>query len=326
MYNQTIFDAPVKRSESPYNQFAFQGTINRNVGLYVNYTFQNVAFFSEVSHSIEAGYAGVAGILLSLAPKFDVSILYRKFDRNFYTFYSNGFGEGSNTQNETGIYWGWKYSFNRKFSLSGYTDVFKFPWLKFRNYAPSAGYEWLVRFNYEPSRKVKLFVQARQEAKTRNIETDNINSYTTSTGIKTNYWLHVDCSPHQMLRLKSRIQYSTFSIRSHATNGVALIQDIIMDLGKFKLTGRYAIFETDDYDNRQYSYENDVWLAYSMPAYSGIGVRKMVMVEYKLSKHVSFWIRYAHIRYNKQNEIGTSVDQIKGAEKDDIKVQLLMRI
>jgi hypothetical protein len=326
MYNQTMFDVPVQRSVSAYNQFAFRGISNRNVGLYLNYRFQNATFFSELSHSIGAGYAGTAGLLASLTSKFDLSILYRKFDRNFYAFYSNGFGEGSNTQNETGVYWGWKYSFNRKFGLSGYTDLFKFPWLKFRNYAPSLGYEWLVRFNFEPTRKVKLFIQARQESKTRNVETDDINLYKTSIGLKTNYWLHIDCSPHQMLRLKSRLQFSTFSVQDRVTQGVALMQDLIVDLGKLKLTVRYALFETDDYDNRQYSYENDVWLAYSMPAYSGVGVRKMAMIEYKLNNHMSFWIRYARIRYNKQEEIGTGVDQIKGVEKDDIKVQLLVRI
>jgi len=44
----------------------------------------------------------VAGILTSLTPKFDVSLVYRKFDKNFYSFYSNAVAENSIPQNESG--------------------------------------------------------------------------------------------------------------------------------------------------------------------------------------------------------------------------------
>ena len=106
---------------------------------------------------------------------------------------------------------------------------------------------------------------------------------------------------------------------------MALIQDIVFDAGKLKLTMRYAIFETDDYDNRQYSYENDVWLAYSMPAYSGVGVRKMAIVEYKISRNLSVWLRYSHIRYENLQFIGDGLDRIDRDQKDDVKAQVVVK-
>lgn len=325
MFNHTQFTKSVQRKDSPYNQFAFRGISNQNVGLYVNYTFENATFFSELSHSLQGGYAGIIGAIASLSNKFDLSLSYRKYDRNFHSFYSNGFGEGSTTQNETGIYWGWKYTFSRKFSLSGYGDIFKFPWLRFRNYAPSEGYEWLARFMYDPSRKVKIILQAREESKTRNVDADQINLYQISEGQKNNYQVSIDCTTHPTIRFKSRAQFSTFRIQQHITHGLAIMQDLIVDIGKLKFTGRYGVFDTEDYDNRQYAYENDVWLAYSLPAYEGNGVRKMVMLEYKLNKHLSFWLRYAHIRYRHQENIGTSVDRIVGDKKNDIKFQVLLK-
>lgn len=325
MFNQTEFDAPVHRSPSAYNQFIFQGNSNQNIGLYLNYTLQNFTFFHELARSVKGGYAGTAGLLLSLSTKLDLSLMYRKYDRNFYAFYSNGFAESTNTQNETGMYWGWKYSFNRKVNVAGYVDIFKFPWLRFRSYAPSNGYEWLLRLNYQPSRKVKIFIQAREETKFRNVETDNTNLYSVAAGKKNNYWISFDYAPHSTLRLKSRAQLSTFKINQTMTQGFAIMQDLIADFGKLKFTLRYALFETEDFDNRQYSYENDVWLAYSLPAYFGTGVRKMTIMEYKVNKHITFWIRYAHIRYGNQEFIGTSVDRIEGAKKNDIKFQFVVR-
>lgn len=325
MFHQTGFGATVRPTASAYNQFDFGGRVNRNIGIFLNYTFQNISVFGEVGQSITGGFAGGGGILASLSPKLDFSLLYRGYGRNFHTFYSSGFAENTNTQNEKGIYWGWKYTFNRRYRAAGYVDIFKFPWLRFRSYAPSTGYEWLLRVDYEPSRKVKIFMQLREEYKSRNVDTNSSNQYKLAAGKKNNYWVNLDYSPHAMLRLRSRAQLSTYTINKKVTRGFALMQDFILDIGKLKLTMRYAIFETEDYDNRQYSYENDVWLAYSIPAYNGSGVRKMAIIEYKINKHFSLWLRYAQIRYQNLEYIGSGLDRIDGDRKDDVKAQIVIK-
>lgn len=325
MFNRIDFDVPVHRKPSAYNQFIFQGKTNHNVGIYANYTLENLTLFAEIVRSLNGGYGVTGGILATVAPKLDAAVLFRKYDRNFYTFYSSGFGESSNAQNETGIYWGWKYTFNRRYGLSGYADFFRFPWLRFRAYAPSTGYEWLLRFSWDPSRKVKVFLQVREESKIRNVDGELVNQYQTSIGKKNNYWVSFDYSPHAMLRLKSRAQFSSYAIANKTTEGFALMQDLVVDFGKLKITTRYGLFETADYDNRQYVYENDVWLAYSMPAYAGSGVRKIVIMHYKINKHFGIWLRYAHMRYRNQEGIGTAVDRIEGNVKNDFKAQLVIR-
>jgi len=321
MVNQVSFDLPINRSPSVYNQFNFNGRKNINTGFYLNYTFQNASFFSEYAQMIDAGHAYVAGVLWSLSSSLDLSLLHRKFARNFYSFYSNAFAEGSTTQNETGTYWGWKYRFNRKFTTAGYVDLFRFPWLRYRSYAPSNGHEWLLRFSYQPSRNVSLFAQVREESKERNIDSDNPNLYLTSRGKKYNYWFQCDYGIGQKLKLKTRAQLSSFSINQKTTHGMALLQDISIDLGRVELAARYAIFDTDDYDNRQYVYERDVWLAFSLPAYYDQGVRNYFLVEYKLNTQISLWLRYAHTRYQHQNEIGSGVDAIEGNIRNDVKFQ-----
>ena len=325
MFNQTVFNAAVHPPVSAYNQFDFDGKVNRNIGIYLNYTVQNISFFGEVARSMTGGFAGSGGVLAGLSPKLDFSLLYRGYSRNFYTFYSSGFAENTNTQNEKGIYWGWKYTFNRRYRAAGYVDIFQFPWLRFRSYAPSTGYEWLLRFDYEPSRKVKIFIQLREECKSRNVDTNSSNQYKLADGRKNNYWVNLDYSPHAMLRLRSRAQLSTYTINKKVTQGFALMQDFILDIGKLKVTMRYAIFETEDYDNRQYSYENDVWLAYSIPAYNGSGVRKMAIIEYKVTRQISLWLRYAQIRYQNLEFMGSGVDRIDGDRKDDVKAQFVIK-
>jgi hypothetical protein len=126
----------------------------------------------------------------------------------------------------------------------------------------------------------------------------------------------------EKIRLRTRAQFSTFHQNDHSTGGFALLQDVQATVWSLRFTLRYALFETDDYDNRQYAYENDVYLAYSFPAYSGRGVRKMAMVDFKLRK-VHIWLRYGMTRYKDVDSIGSGVDSIPGDTRSDIKIQLM---
>jgi hypothetical protein len=318
------YNKPVVRQVQPYNQFSFSGNQNINAGAFLNYTLNNFTFFSEAAQTINHGLGLVLGMLGSLTNKLDVALHYRNFQRNFYSLYSNAFAESSIPQNESGIYWGWKYKWNRKFSAAGYADVFRFPWLRYRSYQPSEGHEWLFRFNYQPSRSVLIFLQAREESKVRNLTSES-NLYLTDEGKKRNYWFNVDYGIGQQIRLKTRAQFSTFEFDNLTTNGMTLLQDVSYERGKFSITGRYALFDTDNYDNRQYVYERDVWLAYSLPAYSGKGIRNYILLQYTLNKKITTWLRWAQTRYTDRDVIGTGADTITGKTRDDIKLQLRYR-
>lgn len=321
MYNVLNFDLDLVRSPTPYNQFTFEGRMQQNLGAFVNYTFLNAAFFGEFSKSLNGGSAWTTGMLLGLSPSLDMALSYRSFARNYHSFYSSAFGENSATQNEKGFYWGWKYRVNHKIALSAYVDFFKFPWLRHRGYSPSHGHEWLLRLTYQPTRKVMMFVQAREEMKERNTGESAI-TYSTAQGRKHNYWVGVEYGLRQKLRMKTRAQFSTYRFNGHTSRGMAVLQDISAEIGKLQITARYAVTDTDDYDNRQYVYENDVWLAYSMPAYSGVSIRKMLLLEYKISRYISIWMRFASTRFPNEKKTGSGLDAIDTNIKNDIKFQL----
>jgi Helix-hairpin-helix motif len=324
LVHRTQFDIPLNRKPNPYNQFYFNGNENTNVGAFLNYTHSNFTFFSEFVQTLNQGRAIVAGVLASLTPKLDISLLYRKFDKNFYSFYSNALAENSIAQNESGMYWGWKYSFNKKYSIAGYADLFQFPWLKYRSYSPSEGSEWLVRFNYRPSKTVYIFLQAREEIKQRNTGSD-VNLYLTDLGTRRNYWVNVDYAATPQLSFKSRVQFSTYQFANKATQGMAIMQDVSFDWQRLSLSGRYVLFDTDDFDNRIYAYERDVWLAFSFPAYNGKGARHFVLMEYRLTKKIDLWMRWAQTRYTDRDTIGSGGETIVGNTQNDVRFQLRIK-
>lgn len=321
LFNTTNFDKTIILNETLYNQHYFQGKQNTLVGGYFNYTLNQSSFFTEVALSTLGEYGLIGGLLASLSRKLDVALLYRKYSKGFTSFYTNALAENSTPRNETGTYWGWKYTFSRRVSTAGYMDLFSFPWLRYRNYKPSYGYEWLLRVNYQPSRKIVCFMQVRSEQKDKNV-TNNTVTFETQPATKRNYWISSSYEVISNLKLKTRAQFSTYSFNNKNTSGIALIQDVHLKLNKLEITARYALFDTDDYDNRQYVYENDVWLAYSLPAYSGIGTRRYIQASYTWSSKVTVWVRYAQFQYEEKDTIGDGLDAIPGSTKSELKMQV----
>jgi hypothetical protein len=318
--NRIHFSIPFKKTPALYNQMSFAGESNLNTGIFVNYRMGNLSVFSEAARSVSGGSAGVAGLLMSVHANLDVTIVYRNYARNFYTFYSNAFSESAHPRNERGVYWGWKYRWSRKYNITGYVDIFTFPWLGFRRYAPSNGSEWLLRAHYQPSKKASLFIQLRTEKKLINLA-DNTNLYRPGEGTKRNFTLNCEYGIGEKIKLKSRVQYSNYSIHRKTTEGFALVQDISVTAGRFRFTGRHALFETDHYDNRQYVHESDAWLVYSLPSYSGVGVRNFALFEFNVHKHLTVWVRYSRTRLQKVDEIGSGPEAIAGNTKNDVKFQ-----
>jgi hypothetical protein len=149
--------------------------------------------------------------------------------------------------------------------------------------------------------------------------------YQLRKGIRRNVTMSCDYGIGGNIRLKSRVQYGNYSLSGEMTEGFALIQDLSFKWGRFKFTGRHALFHTDHYDNRQYVYEQDAWLAYSLPAYSGVGARNYALFEYKVHKQLTIWLRYALTRLTKEGEIGSGPDRIEGNTKNDVKFQARLR-
>lgn len=324
MQGQYFFwDNSIRRKPSLFNQYAFNGNQHLNTGAFINYTKNNFTFFGEVAKSSGGGAAGLGGFIASLSHQFDIAVLLRSYARDYRPFYANAFGEATQPQNENGAYLGWKYRWSKKLSLMGYGDLFRFPWLGFRRYAPSLGYEWLARLNYQPMKKVTMFVQFREESKARNAASPD-NFFAVEQGLRRNYAYAATVTADK-LKLKTRAQFQTFTLGENTSQGSLIAFDISYDFGKLELSGRHAIFGTDDFDTRQYSYENDAWLAFSLPAYQGEGVRNVFMVEYSFTKRISLWIRYARSHFQQQEEIGSGLDRIDGNTRNDVKFQTVIR-
>ncbi len=321
----TQYATAFTRRPNNYNQFEFRGKNNFVAGLDVSYSWQNFSFFGEGARSESGGTGLVAGLAGSLSAKTDIAMLFRDYARDFHTFYGNAFGENSRNINERGMYWGIKHRHSRQWEGAAYFDLFRFPWLRFRADAPSAGHEALLRLNWAPSKTLGFFAQYRYQERPRNHQPEGVNVNTLAKATRQNFWLNLEYRPSKTLHVRSRAQFSSFMFAGNRTGGMVFSQDVNFDFGRLRLSARAAVFGTDDFENRQYVYEKDVLYAFSFPAYFGEGIRNYLLLQYRFNKHLDLWLRYANTRLMHQDRIGSGLDTIEGNRRSDVKAQIRVR-
>ncbi|WP_232065062.1 ComEA family DNA-binding protein [Rhodocytophaga rosea] len=318
----TQYSVPLLRKPTSYNQFEFNGRNNLNIGIHYSYLWQNFNLFGEAARSQSGGIGFISGLIGSLTTKVELAMVYRNYARNFHSLYGNAFGENTRNINEKGMYWGIKYIPHKKLLLSAYYDRFSFPWLKFRVDAPSQGYEYMGRITYKPTKTILLYAQYREEMKELN-QADNTTPIDFPVpAIKRNYVFNIDYPAAKFISLKSRVQGSSYRQSNAPTFGYAIIQDITVDVGKLKVSTRFALFETDNYDNRQYVYEKDVLYAFSIPAYFDRGTRNYVLLQYQVNKKLDLWLRYARTSLRDEKTISSGLEEINQPHKSEVKVQV----
>jgi hypothetical protein len=327
-YNSALtqFEFAINPEIEQYNKYYFRGNQNYCHSIDFSWHKHNFNIFGEMAQSSSGGKAATLGLISSLAPTVDFSMLIRHFERNYHSFYAKAFSENYLPINEQGIYWGLKIKPNRKWLLSSYFDYFKFPWLKYRIDQPSLGYETLSRITFTPSKTLTFFVQYRYISKPRNTSTNDFDYFNKVINYNQQNWvLDLQYKAHPIIQLHSRAQASKFEHTAEPNKGLYVMQEISFKHKMHALALRYAIFDTDDFDTRQYVYEKDVLYAFSIPMLYGRGSRYYVLTHFRINHSWDLWLKYIHTEYLYKDSIGTSWDSILGNQNDEIKIQVRWR-
>ncbi|WP_207432415.1 ComEA family DNA-binding protein [Sabulibacter ruber] len=321
----TSYSTALQQKPEPYNRFTFSGRQNTAVGLQYSYLWQNFNFFGETARSGNGGLGTVNGVLASLSEKVEVALLYRYYARDFQTLYGAAFGEGSRNQNESGLYTGVKLKLSNRWQLTGYYDRFSFPWLRYRVDAPSDGEGYMLRLQFMPSKTTLLYGQYQYERKSRNetVEGEALRQVTDTHAHR--YLLLLDVSPLPSLRLRSRVQASRFRQNGPARTGFFAAQDISWEHKGTRISARYALFDTDDYETRLYVPEQDVLYAFSIPVFTGRGTHVYLLLQQQLGRHLDIWFKLSLTHYRGQDTVSSGLEQIQGTQRTDVRVQARYR-
>ncbi len=322
---QYQFKLPLIKSSDPYNIYALSGKNIGNQSIDYSYTLKNLHFFGEAAMDNKQNKAFVNGMIISVDPMVDISMLYRNISEKYQSLYTNAFTESTFPNNEKGFYTGISIKPHNDWRIDAYADFYKFPWLKYLVDAPTVGVDYLVQLDYKPNKQFEIYIRYRTETKSK-----NYNPFTTIT-------VPVIPKPRQNFRMQMSYKLSTaFTFRNRVEliwydkkggapqNGYLAYADFIYKpmMKRYSANMRLQYFETDGYDSRMYAYENDVLYSFSIPVFYDKGYRYYLNINYDATKKLTFWFRIAQTIYNNKTVVGSGLDEIKGNTRTEVKLQL----
>ncbi len=323
----TKYDQPLLGDTSKHRKFKFRGDELLTTGLNYRYYVRKLTFFGEIAFSDNLKFGTVNGLSWHVDPRLDILAIYRNYDRAFQSLYSTGFGESSDNTGERGIYLGAEARISKKLSVNAYYDQFKYTFLKFLTDDNSIGREFFGQINYKPNRKSSFYIRLRNKVTEQNTREDvtgiNDQVFITRNQIRLNY----DQRINSQWSFKSRFEWVGYTFGDLKSNGFLFFQDLKFRLKKYPLTiyGRYAVFDTDNFDSRIYAYENDLLGVFSIPSYFDKGIRTYMMFKYDLGNKIDLWLRWDVFSYANRDTISSGLEEIQGSERTTIKSQIKIK-
>lgn len=319
------FSVPLQKQDEPYNLYAIKGKEWYNLSIDYKYTLRNMHVFGEVATDKLLNKAIINGLLISVDPRVDVSLLHRKISKGFQSMYSNAFTENTNPVNENGLYMGISIRPANEWRIDMYADLYTFPWLKYQADAPGKGKDLLMQVTYSPNRQLEIYSRFRTETKSSN-QPDNSTVSNFLVDIPRKSWrTQMSFRINPSLTLRNRVELIWYGSKDSAPeSGFLGFADFIYKplLKHFSGVLRLQYFETGGYNSTIYAYENDVLYSYSIPGFSGKGFRYYLNASADISKKFRFWLRWAQTIVPGGNTIGSGLDEIAGNHRSELKFQI----
>ncbi len=314
------------------NHFDFRGKSNHVLGFDWEYSNSKFDFFGEFAQSQNGGTASITGLRIYENP-LKLAFLFRKYDKDFQNFHSLGFGESSETQNETGFYSGIEYQIKSRTKFSAYFDIYKFPWRSFFEPLPRSGNDMLTQIQHKFSSTILFTLLYKQKSKQ---STENFHdSYDREKSEllqrqQRQYRAQVDFRGIKNLLIRSRVNFTKINYNSTSKNlsnkqenGVLIYQDIRLEVTqKLKLWTRISFFGTDSFDSRVYQYENDMPGVLTNRALFGQGTRWYFLVKYHLTNRVNLFCKFSELYRKDASQLGSGADLIDNNVDQRFSMQL----
>jgi hypothetical protein len=323
-----FFNGELVEGDDPYEFFSFYGSKNTNFSMDYYAQLSKLSLFGEAGLSTNKGFAILNGAMIDLKPPLTLSVLHRFYQKDYHALYANAFSENSTTSNENGLYLGILAFPFPSWTFSGYLDAFSFPWLRYNNSSPSAGYDWLLQVDYHVKNGLNAYLRYQGNRKPVDISGEGPGIDSTIHKMLSRIRFHFDYPVGPVVTFQERFELSFSKTESESLlKGWLIYHDILFKPARIPVSFvlRYAMFDTDGWDPRIYAYEHDVLYSFSIPAYHDRGIRTYLNVRYTMNKHFDFWLKIADTYYPQEQTIGSGLDEISGKHRTDLRLQVRVK-
>jgi hypothetical protein len=256
-------------------------------------------------------------------------MVYRYFDKGFFSLHSDAFSESSANNNEEAVYAGAVIHPLRKLKISAYADFYRFPWLKYGLGAPSSGSDYLVQAEYSIDRKVEMYGRLKYELYPVDEPGDTLIIREIIHQQRAGYRYHISYRLTERLSMQNRLEYVYVKSEGQdVSRGYLIYQDIEYRFRSLPagIELRLAWFNTNDYNSRIYAYEQDLSSGYSFSPLYNRGYRTYLMLRYDIAPDLLLRFRVARTGFSGEDTVGSGYDAIEGNARTEVKLQLTARL
>ena len=323
-----VFNKVLNPPLRSYNIYYPRGRDFFNTGIHYKFFWKRFAFWGETAVDKEGKIATLNALRYSPKVHTRFLVMNRFYDAAYQSLYARSVSEGSNVQNESGLYIGLETNFLRYFKINASADWFYFPWKRYLvSRAGTSGFDGLLQISYSPVYELDMFIRYRYKTKYK----DHTDKYDVKSAIpyiqqKARYQLVYSHAGGWMLKTTVDYVHARYS-GCNASQGILVAQSAGYPFRRLPLRvdGSIAWFHTDDYNSRISLYEKSLLHMFSIPSFYGRGMRFSLLARYECSEHLMFQAKYGITHYRDRKTIGTSWEQIDGNVKSDLYLQVRVK-
>ncbi|GBU07527.1 hypothetical protein AwDysgo_08580 [Bacteroidales bacterium] len=305
----------------PYNIHGLRGDNNYNIGVNYSHIKRKYTIQGETAIDKNGKTASLNTFQIYPASFLGLVISYRNYHPAYQALYGKAFSESSTIQNEQGFYIGAHIQTLKYWELRIFSDIIKFPWLKYGIDKPSEASDVLLQVHYRPSDKLSMNIRYKRKQKERNetaaaVPAKEVLPY----NVEKIRW-QIEYMGFKNANLKTQVDLNTYlGTKKEKSVGRSIFQSASYKFPKrpIQLSAAMGYFKTDDWNTRINIYEKNILYAFAFPSYYGHGMRYYALAKWEVSKKISVQAKLGSTHYFDRQTIGSGLETIEGNEKTDL--------
>lgn len=308
---------PLVRGTELYRQIAPEGQHFTSIGVdYSLHSYRWNLHGETAFHPQQTALATLNTIEWLASPRYTLSFSQRYYDKSYYSFLARSLCENTNVQNESAVTLRLAATPIDGMEVTSYLDFFHNAWPRYGLKSSSQGIDFMLTTSYNLNRHNTI--SARY----------NIKSKEDSKGRQIHHRLQLLWTGQLSERISTK---STISLHTLAGKwGEAISQTIRYKTDSrlpLQISASLAYFHTDDYYTRIYLVEPTLTQSAMMPTLYGHGLRMTGVARFDFWKRrLRLELKYGLTRYFDRDTQGSGMQTIYGNAKNDIAVQVRMRL
>ena len=315
----TSFSLPLTPNKSQlYKRFAPEGNAFWNASISYGYISHRLTLSGETATGDCGSIATLNAASYLCSDHFTLMALHRFYSARYYSLFSNSFSEGSDVQDENGVYLGFTWIPAHHWSITAYSDFAYFAWPKYQTRESTQSWDNLVNILFQPSRVLTVGGRFRYKDKA-GTTTGRLRLYAT---ISQKRWSAKTSFDYTMSQAESAMKNEGDEL----SKGYMVSEHIGWEWKwkqlKGTLRGCLGYFHTSDFASRIYAYEPGLLYQMSFGSYYGEGIRYALVARSEIGSHLLLIAKLGTTDYFDRSHISSGLQEISRSSQTDLEIQV----